>query len=103
MITYVDGRRVGGLIPRRIEVPDTSRYVGANAVLGLEVGRILIYAIVDSVNRLDELAVELQPQGLDLCIGLRDLKTVGDNFFPKVSSGGTEVRRSLHMPRGGTR
>ena len=84
MVTYVDGRRVGGLIPRRIEVPDTSRYVGANAVLGLEVGRILIYAIVDSVNRLDELAVELQPQGVDLGVVDGELCARRDNFLAEM-------------------
>ena len=91
MVTYVDGRRVGGLIPRRIEVPNAGGYVCANAILGLEVGRELVHAIVDGINRFDELAVELKPQRLDFGVGLRDLETVGYDFFPEVSAGNMKV------------
>lgn len=98
---YIDGLRVGLLVPRRVQVSDPGRNVGPDAVLGRYVRGILVDTVVDCVNRLDEFLrpvqhpaerkcndvtdpVQLQPKDFDARIVHSRLEQTGNDLLAKV-------------------
>lgn len=71
-----------GLVPARVQAADARRQIGALRVRELALRNV--DAVVDAVDRLDQLAVELQPERLDLGVALGDTELLGDDVIAKV-------------------
>lgn len=81
---HVYSLRVDRLVPGRVEVSNARRDIRSDAVFGFEVDWVLVDSIVDPVDRLNELSVQLQPEGFDLGVILAELKVVADDLLTKV-------------------
>ena len=107
--THVDGLRVRGLVPPRVERGDAAREVRAAAVLGRDVRGVLAHAVVDAVDRLDEFlpgrlgetghahthagrrkthVVHLQPEEVDLGVVGGELGPLRDDLLAEVPAVG---------------
>lgn len=70
------------LVPARVQAAHARRQVGALRVRELALRNV--DAVVDAVDRLDELAVQLEPQGLDLGVALGHAELLRDDLLAKV-------------------
>lgn len=53
-VAYINGFRIGRLVPGGIKRPDTAREIGTIAIEGLDIGRVLGNSIVNGINGFDE-------------------------------------------------
>lgn len=83
-------------------MPDARRDICRDPVQRLGIGSILVDAIVDRVNSLDELPVHLEPERLDFRIILSDLKVVGNDLLAKMPVRCESGHQSPLMDKGPT-
>lgn len=81
-ITHVVDLVRGGLVPAGVEAANTRAQVRALVVREFASGDV--DAVVDGVDRLDELAVQVEPESLDLGVLLGEAERLGDNVLAKV-------------------
>ena len=96
--THIDSLGVNRLVPCWVHEANASRDVCTNAVLRCQVGRVLADAIVDAVDRLDELAIQFQPERLDLGIGLGQLQPVRNDLLAEVPGTVDMDAAKMHEP-----
>lgn len=72
------------MVPSGVQMPYTGRHVRSNAVLGLEIGGVLIDPIVDGVDCLNVFLVQFEPKRLDNRVLRRDPQAVGNDLLAEV-------------------
>jgi hypothetical protein len=81
-VTHVVDVISADLVPTGVDAADARAQVGALVIRELARGEV--DAVVNGVDALNELEVELEPEGLDLGVSLGEAEDSGNNLLAKV-------------------